>query len=69
MLIGHPDELVGRLADRMAAADAGRVPVLDRKKGNLLGIVARKDLLRVRAKLHAEERDRARFLGPKIKER
>jgi CIC family chloride channel protein len=69
MLIGHPDELVGRLADRMAAADAGRVPVLDRKHQTLLGIVARKDLLRVRAKLHAEERDRARFLGPKIKER
>jgi CBS domain-containing protein len=69
VLVGYPDELVGRLADRMAAADTGRVPVLDRKSGSLVGIVARKDLLRVRAKLQAEERDRARFLGRKSKER
>jgi chloride channel protein, CIC family len=69
ILLGYPDELAGRLADRMAAADVGRVPVLDRKDGRLVGVVARKDLLRVRAKLHAEERDRARFLGPRAKAR
>jgi H+/Cl- antiporter ClcA/CBS domain-containing protein len=69
ILTGYPDELVGRLADRMAAADAGRVPILDRKSGSLVGIVARKDLLRVRANLHTEERERARFLGLKSRER
>jgi CBS domain-containing protein len=63
VLIGYPDEQVGKLADRMVAADVGRVPILDRKDGKLIGIVARKDLLRVRAKLDAEERERDRFLG------
>jgi hypothetical protein len=53
----------------MVAADVGRVPILDRKDGKLIGIVARKDLLRVRAKLHAEERDRDRFLGLRTKGR
>jgi CBS domain-containing protein len=65
MLAGYPDELVGRLADRMVAADVGRVPVLLRESGKLAGIVARKDLLRVRTRLLAEERERARFFGPK----
>ncbi|MGK9235172.1 chloride channel protein [Inquilinus limosus] len=64
LVLGHPDELVGRLADRMAEADAGRVPVTRREDGVLVGIVARKDLLRVRAKLRAEEIERARLLQP-----
>src|SRR6185437_13916405 len=58
VLIGHPDELVGDLADRMAAADIGRVPIVDRATRQLLGIVSRKDLLRVRARMVAEERER-----------
>lgn len=57
-LTGHPEELVGRLADRMAEADVGRVPIVAPEDGRLLGIVARKDLLRVRARAHAQERDR-----------
>lgn len=64
LVLGHPDEMVGRLADRMAEADAGRVPVTRREDGVLVGIVARKDLLRVRAKLRREEIDRARLLRP-----
>ena len=36
LTVGYDDELVGRLADRMAAADASRVPILrrgDRRRG------------------------------------
>jgi len=64
LVTGHPDELVGRLADRMTEADAGRVPVIRREDGVLVGIVARKDLLRVRARLRTEEMERARLLLP-----
>ena len=62
LVLGHPDEMVGRVADRMAEGDAGRVPVTRREDGVLVGILARKDLLRVRAKLRREEIDRARLL-------
>ena len=58
MLIGYDDELVGRLADRMAAADTGRVPILSRADGTLIGLVARRDLLRVRASVVRQERER-----------
>jgi len=60
-LFGRPDELVGHLADRMAENGIGRVPVID-ASGRLVGLVARKDLLKARARRVAEERDRARLL-------
>ena len=63
-LVGYPDELVGDLADRMSERDVGRVPIVSRHDGRLVGIVARKDLLRVRARAQAEERERAAPLRP-----
>jgi chloride channel protein, CIC family len=46
---------VGRLADRMAATGNGRIPILQRD-GKLVGLVARRDLLRVRANMiHYEQ--------------
>ena len=62
VFVGHSDELVGRLADRMAAADIGRAPILDRATGRLVGLVARRDLLCVRASAGRQERERARVL-------
>jgi CBS domain-containing protein len=62
VLTGHPTEIVGRLADRMAAGDVGRVPIVDPADGRLVGIVARKDLLRVRAILLSQEQDREAVL-------
>jgi len=59
---GHPDELVGHIADRMAAADVGRVPILERDTGKVVGLVARRDLLRVRTYVVREERERRRLL-------
>jgi CBS domain-containing protein len=57
-LYAYEDELVGRLADRMAAAGVGRVPIVRRLDGAVVGLVARRDLLRARAHWLAHEDDR-----------
>jgi chloride channel protein, CIC family len=57
-VVGYADELVGQLADRMAVADIGRVPILRRGDDSLVGLVARRDLLRVRANVARQERER-----------
>jgi CBS domain-containing protein len=49
LVTAFPDELTGTLADRMAETGASRVPVIARDSGQLLGLVARRELLRVRA--------------------
>ncbi len=58
LVLGYDDELAGHLADRMAATDTGRVPILSRQSGALVGLVARRDLLRVRANMMRHERER-----------
>jgi CBS domain-containing protein len=58
LVFGYDDELAGQLADRMAVAEIGRVPILNRKSGLLVGLVARRDLLRVRANMVQHERER-----------
>jgi CBS domain-containing protein len=66
LVIGYADELAGKLADRMAEADIGRVPILERgaegEDGPVVGLVARRDLLRVRAEVIRHERDRERLI-------
>jgi chloride channel protein, CIC family len=68
LLSGHPDELVGELVERMVERDLGRVPVLD-EDGRLVGLVTRKDLLRVHARQRALEADReaAPLFGGRMK--
>ena len=44
-----PDETAGALADRMAEGRFSRVPVIARETHTLLGLVTRRELLRVRA--------------------
>lgn len=58
LVVGYEDELVGHLADRMSATDTGRVPILARGSGELVGLVARRDLLRVRASVRRHEHER-----------
>jgi H+/Cl- antiporter ClcA/CBS domain-containing protein len=58
VVTGQADELVAVLADRMARADVGRVPIVN-SEGLLIGLVARKDLLHARARLMPQESDRA----------
>lgn len=59
LLLGHPDEMAGQLADRMAKGNIGRVPIVLREDRRLVGIVARKDLLHVRARLASHEQQRS----------
>jgi CBS domain containing-hemolysin-like protein len=58
LTIGYTDELVGELADRMSATDASRVPILRRTDSAVVGLVARRDLLRVRMDLAQSETER-----------
>ena len=58
LVIGYEDEPVGRLADRMAETRMGRIPILRRADSQLVGLVARRDILRVRAAVNSTERDR-----------
>jgi CBS domain-containing protein len=59
---GYDDELIGQLADRMAETGIGRVPILRRADSTLVGLVARRDLLRVRATATRHERGREKLL-------
>jgi CBS domain-containing protein len=61
LLVGYPDELAGRIADRMAVSGVGLIPIIDRASGQLLGMIGRKDLLRVRVERLHEEDDRAAY--------
>jgi CBS domain-containing protein len=63
MVRARPEELVGPLAERMVERDVGRVPVVD-DRGRLVGLVTRKDLLRVHARQKAAENDRQAMIGP-----
>jgi H+/Cl- antiporter ClcA len=63
LTVGYPDEPVSHLADRMVLADIGRVPVVDHKTQKLVGLVARKDLLRIRATAKSIEANRVAFFG------
>jgi CIC family chloride channel protein len=45
----HADETAGALADRMSAGRFSRVPVVERGSGKLIGLVTRRELLRVRS--------------------
>lgn len=63
MVRARPDEQVGRVAERMVERDVGRVPVVD-DKGRLVGLVTRKDLLRVHSRQKAQENERQAIFGP-----
>ncbi|HEY5410862.1 MAG TPA: chloride channel protein [Caulobacteraceae bacterium] len=63
MVRARPEELVGGLAERMVEHDVGRVPVVD-ERGRLVGLVTRKDLLRVHSRRKASESDRETMIGP-----
>ncbi len=63
LLVGYADEMAEQLIERMVAADAGRVPILDPATGALVGLVARKDLLQVHARAVADEQQRTVLMG------
>jgi len=61
LVVGYADEPVSHLADRMVAADLGRVPIVNRGTPGLVGLVSRKDLLRIRATAKSAEASREAF--------
>ena len=61
LIVGYADEPVSHLADRMVAADVGRVPIVNRDTPSLVGLVSRKDLLRIRATAKSAEASRESF--------
>lgn len=61
--LAHPDDTVGYVADLMLAADVGRIPIVDPDGARLVGLVARKDLLRLRHSLRASETERQPYFG------
>jgi CBS domain-containing protein len=65
-VVGYDDELVGQLADRMASEDVGRVPIVRRADKTVAGLVARRDLLRVRAHARRHEVERSALLRLRV---
>jgi CIC family chloride channel protein len=63
--VGHPEMPATMIADLMVAEDIGRVPIVDRESGKLVGLVARRDLLQARAGRQHEENHRQRFVRPR----
>jgi len=63
LTVGYPDEPVSHLADRMVLADIGRVPIVDHETQKLVGLIARKDLLRIRATAKSMEANRVAYFG------
>jgi len=60
--VAHADDLLGYVADLMVERDLGRVPIVGGERRRLVGLVSRKDMLRIRSVRNAQERERAVFL-------
>ncbi|NLS15203.1 chloride channel protein [Rhizobium sp. P40RR-XXII] len=63
--VAHAEDTVGRVADIMIQADTGRVPVVEAQTGRLMGLIARKDLLRLRSATNRAELERGAYLRSK----
>ena len=57
-VVAYPDEYLDEVIERMSRANVAHVPVVSREGSKLAGYLAWKDLLQVRTRLQAEERDR-----------
>jgi CIC family chloride channel protein len=61
----YPDQVVARAIDLMLATEQGRLPVIDRSTGALVGLLTRKHLLQVRAAVNRSEQERQSYLAVK----
>ena len=57
----YPDEYLASLADRLSQVNVAHLPVVSREDRRLVGYIGWKDLMRVRAKLQAEESETTSF--------
>ena len=60
--VGHPDDTVAFIADLMLSTGDGRISIVDPISGKLCGLIARKDLLRLRSSYRSAELDRRPYL-------
>jgi H+/Cl- antiporter ClcA len=66
-VVGYPGEIVADLVYRMVAHDVGRVPVVEPATRRLVGLIARKDLMRVRAASRRLDLERQSFFGRSVR--
>ncbi len=60
-VVAHPEEYLDAVIERMTRANVAHMPVVGREDAKLVGYLGWKDLMRVRSRLQAEERDRVVF--------
>ena len=61
--LAYPDEYLEGLSDKLLVANVSHLPVVTRESQQLVGYVGWKDLMRVRSRKQAEERDRSALLA------
>ncbi|MBZ9741735.1 MULTISPECIES: chloride channel protein [unclassified Mesorhizobium] len=61
--LAYPDEYLEGLSDKLLTANVSHLPVVTRADQQLIGYVGWKDLMRVRSRKQAEERERSTLLG------
>ncbi|CDX52291.1 Cl-channel voltage-gated family protein [Mesorhizobium plurifarium] len=61
--LAYPDEYLEALSDKLLTANVSHLPVVSREEERLIGYIGWKDMMRVRSKKQAEERDRAALLS------
>ena len=59
--VAHPDDIASRAIELMLSSGRGRIAVTDPQTGVLVGLVTRKDMLKVRASVARSEGERAAF--------
>lgn len=57
-VVAHPDDYLYGMIEQMTRANVAHIPVVSPEDGRLAGYLGWKDLINVRARLQAEERDR-----------
>jgi len=70
-IVGYPGEVLAELVNRMVAHDVGRVPIVEPATRRIVGLIARKDLMRARAASSRQDSERQSFFGrtPRIRGR
>ena len=61
--LAYPDEYLEALSDKLLLANVSHLPVVSREDERLIGYIGWKDMMRVRSKKQAEERDRTALLS------
>ncbi|TPL03388.1 MULTISPECIES: chloride channel protein [unclassified Mesorhizobium] len=61
--LAYPDEYLEALSDKLLLANVSHLPVVSREDERLVGYIGWKDMMRVRSKKQAEERDRSALLS------